>query len=100
MSADGETSWFLYLLECEGNTIYTGITTDVERRFAQHQAGTGAKYTRSRKPIRILGWQRFDNRSEASKAEAAAKKMTSAQKRIFCVQLTEEMAQAPGVDPV
>ncbi|MGO4812277.1 GIY-YIG nuclease family protein [Cupriavidus sp. 2MCAB6] len=100
MPADGEASWFLYLLECEGNTIYTGITTDVERRFAQHQAGTGAKYTRSRKPIRILGWQRFDNRSEASKAEAAAKKMTSAQKRVFCVRLAEKVARTPGVDPV
>ncbi|MDF3885823.1 GIY-YIG nuclease family protein [Cupriavidus basilensis] len=99
MPADGEASWFLYLLECEGNTIYTGITTDVERRFAQHQAGTGAKYTRSRRPIRILGWQRFDNRSEASKAEAAAKKMTSAQKRVFCAQLAEEVAGTPAVDP-
>jgi putative endonuclease len=99
MPADGEASWFLYLLECEGNTIYTGITTDVERRFAQHLAGTGAKYTRSRKPIRILGWQRFENRSEASKAEAAAKRMTSAQKRIFCVQLTTGTAQGPGADP-
>ncbi|MHA7684661.1 GIY-YIG nuclease family protein [Cupriavidus sp. PET2-C1] len=99
MPADGEAPWFLYLLECEGNTIYTGITTDVERRFAQHLAGTGAKYTRSRKPIRILGWQRFDNRSQASKAEAAAKRLTSAQKRSFCAQLTTEAPEAPAVDP-
>ncbi|MCP3021583.1 GIY-YIG nuclease family protein [Cupriavidus basilensis] len=98
MPADGEAPWFLYLLECEGNTIYTGITTDVERRFAQHLAGTGAKYTRSRKPIRILGWQRFDNRSEASKAEAAAKRLTSAQKRSFCAQLATEMRDAPAAD--
>ncbi|MGO4332031.1 GIY-YIG nuclease family protein [Cupriavidus sp. M-11] len=89
MPAESNISWFLYLLECEGNTIYTGITTDVERRFAQHQAGTGAKYTRSRKPIRILAWQEFENRSEASKAEAAAKRLNSAQKRALCAMLSE-----------
>ncbi|MDF3831893.1 GIY-YIG nuclease family protein [Cupriavidus basilensis] len=99
MPADGDASWFLYLLECEGNTIYTGITTDVERRFAQHLAGTGAKYTRSRKPIRILGWQRFANRSEASKAEAAAKRLTSAQKRALCVNLTRDLKRPQGEGP-
>jgi len=46
-----ETTWFLYLLECEGESIYTGITTDVQRRYAQHLAGIGAKYTRSRRPL-------------------------------------------------
>ncbi|WP_454733844.1 MULTISPECIES: GIY-YIG nuclease family protein [Cupriavidus] len=89
MPADGSSApWFLYLLECEGNKIYTGITTDVERRFAQHQAGTGAKYTRSHKPIRVLGWKEFENRSEASKAEAAAKRLNSAQKRDLCAMLS------------
>ncbi|WP_420998101.1 GIY-YIG nuclease family protein [Cupriavidus sp. 30B13] len=97
MPADGTVSWFLYLLECEGNSIYTGITTDVERRFAQHQAGTGAKYTRSHKPIRILGWKEFENRSEASKAEAAAKRLNSAQKRDLCATLS--IIQDPARPP-
>lgn len=93
MSIDAdESAWYLYLLECEGNTIYTGITTDVARRFAQHLAGIGAKYTRSRKPIRILGQRRFATRSEALKAESATKQMTAAQKRQLCEQLD------PGAD--
>jgi len=84
-----ESAWYLYLLECTGGSIYTGITTDVARRFAEHQAGKGAKYTRSRKPVRILGQVRFDSKSEALKAELATKRMTSSQKLAFCAQLAE-----------
>ncbi|AQV96313.1 GIY-YIG nuclease family protein [Cupriavidus necator] len=90
MSAD--SAWYLYLLECTGDSIYTGITTDVARRFAEHQSGKGAKYTRSRKPIRVLGQLRFDTKSEALKAEIEIKRMNSTQKRAFCAQLP---AQAP-----
>ncbi|AZG16166.1 GIY-YIG nuclease family protein [Cupriavidus pauculus] len=79
--------WFLYLLECEGNTIYTGITTDVQRRYAQHVAGTGAKYTRSRKPLRLLGWLAFPSQSDALKAEIQTKRLTAAQKRAMCADL-------------
>lgn len=80
-------AWYLYLLECAGDTIYTGITTDVARRFAQHQAGTGAKYTRARKPVRILAQVRYASKSEALKAEVAVKRLTPAQKRAFCDQM-------------
>ncbi|HBD32279.1 GIY-YIG nuclease family protein [Cupriavidus metallidurans] len=82
-----ETTWFLYLLECEGESIYTGITTDVQRRYAQHLAGIGAKYTRSRRPLRLLGWLEFSTKSEALKAEIRTKRMSAAQKRDFCSQL-------------
>ena len=82
-----EPRWFLYLLECEGDSIYTGITTDVQRRYAQHLAGTGAKYTRSRKPLRLLGWLEFSTKSEALKAEIRTKRMSAAQKREFCSEL-------------
>ncbi|SOZ39578.1 GIY-YIG nuclease family protein [Cupriavidus neocaledonicus] len=85
MSAD--CAWYLYLLECTGDSIYTGITTDVARRFAEHQSGKGAKYTRSRKPIRVLGQVRFATKSEALKAEIEIKRMSSAQKRSFCAAL-------------
>ncbi|WP_427307558.1 GIY-YIG nuclease family protein [Cupriavidus sp. H39] len=86
MSAD--CAWYLYLLECTGDSIYTGITTDVARRFAEHQSGKGAKYTRSRKPLRVLGQLRFATKSEALKAEIEIKRMSSAQKRSFCAHLT------------
>ncbi|GJG94527.1 GIY-YIG nuclease family protein [Cupriavidus pauculus] len=87
IAVDGEAPWFLYLLECEGNSIYTGVTTDVQRRYAQHVAGIGAKYTRARKPIRLLGWLIFANKSEALKAEIRTKRMTAAQKRAMCATL-------------
>ncbi len=81
MSAD--SAWYLYLLECTGDSIYTGITTDVARRFAEHLSGKGAKYTRSRKPIRVLGQLRFETKSEALKAEIEIKRLSSTQKRAF-----------------
>ena len=48
------TAWYVYLLECRDGSIYTGIATDVERRYAEHAAGKGARYTRSRPPLRLL----------------------------------------------
>nr|WP_315597575.1 GIY-YIG nuclease family protein [uncultured Cupriavidus sp.] len=82
-----ETPWFLYMLECEGDSIYTGITTDVQRRYAQHVAGIGAKYTRARRPLRLLGWLQFPNKSEALKAEIRIKRMSATQKRAMYVDL-------------
>ncbi|WP_354685298.1 GIY-YIG nuclease family protein [Cupriavidus necator] len=84
-----DCAWYLYLLECSGDSIYTGITTDVARRFAEHVSGKGAKYTRSRKPIRVMGQLRFDTKSDALKAEIEIKRMSSAQKRAFCAQLAQ-----------
>ena len=47
-------SWFLYLLECRDGTFYTGVTCDLDRRLAAHNAGRGARYTRGRAPVRLL----------------------------------------------
>ena len=47
-------AWYLYLLECTDGSIYTGITVDVEARYAAHAMGRGARYTRSRSPLRVL----------------------------------------------
>jgi putative endonuclease len=58
--------WFVYLLECENDKIYTGITTDVQRRFDEHLKGTGAKFTRSNPPLQILAFKPVTSRSEAS----------------------------------
>ena len=67
--------WFLYVLECERGVLYTGISPDVEKRFALHASGKGAIFTRINKPVRILGVQEFPDRSSATKAEAALKKL-------------------------
>lgn len=79
--------WYLYLLECCGangsTSLYTGITTDLERRFAEHVAGIGARYTRAHPPIRLLASRPYSDRASASRAEAALKKRPSRVKREF-----------------
>lgn len=73
--------WFLYLIECQDGSIYTGITVDVAKRYAAHETGKGAKYMRSHPPKRILKVLEFINRSEASKAEYAIKQLSANKKR-------------------
>ncbi|HWV18990.1 MAG TPA: GIY-YIG nuclease family protein [Rhodocyclaceae bacterium] len=73
--------WYLYLIECEDGSLYTGITTDVERRYAQHIAGKGARYTRMKKPVRLLGFRECGTRSSALKAELAMKRLPPANKQ-------------------
>jgi putative endonuclease len=73
--------WFLYLLECQDGSIYTGITVDVEKRYAEHVSGKGARYTRSHPPKQLLKVFDFSNRSEASKAEHVIKKLSAVEKR-------------------
>ena len=75
------SSWFVYLIECRGESIYTGIATDVARRYAMHAAGKGARYTRSHPPLRLLASFEFPSRSAASRAEYAIKQLAPAQKR-------------------
>lgn len=74
-------TWYLYLLECVDGSIYTGITVDVEARFAAHVAGKGARYTRSHPPVRVLAKFEYPDRSSASKAEYAMKQLPPAAKR-------------------
>jgi putative endonuclease len=80
----GLRRWFVYLIECCDGSIYTGIATDVGRRYALHAAGKGARYTRSRPPRRLLASFAFADRSSASRAEYAIKQLTPAQKRAVC----------------
>lgn len=67
--------WFLYLLECANGAYYAGITPDVAARFAAHQAGKGARYTRANPPLRIVGQKAYADRSAASKAEWQLKQL-------------------------
>jgi putative endonuclease len=72
--------WFLYLIECSDGSVYTGIATDVAARFDKHCAGTGARYTRSRKPVRLLASFELTDRSSALRAEYRVKQLAPAQK--------------------
>ena len=76
--------WFVYILECEDGSLYTGVAVDVQARFAQHAAGKGAKYTRSRPPRRVLATFPCADRSAALKREAAIKRLPAARKRALC----------------
>ncbi len=72
--------WHLYLIECIDGSLYTGITTDVAKRYNQHAAGTGARYTRSHPPLRLVASVSVDTRSQALKAEAAIKRLPKGKK--------------------
>jgi putative endonuclease len=80
-----KSDWCLYLLECVGGVMYAGITNRLAERFAAHQAGKGAKFTRANPPLRILASRPYPNRSEASKAECAIKKLPRSRKLAFLV---------------
>ena len=67
MAEDGKP-WFLYLIECRDESIYTGVALDVCVRYASHEKGRGAAYTRSHPPKRLLATVQFASRSEALKA--------------------------------
>lgn len=71
---------YVYLLECADGTLYTGWTTDPAARLAAHNAGHGAKYTRSRLPVRIVYTESLPTKSEALKRESHIKKLTRTQK--------------------
>ncbi len=65
--------YHLYILECKDGTLYTGITTDVERRFNEHKNKKGGHYTSAKEAVRIVYTEEYPNRSEASKREAEIK---------------------------
>lgn len=74
--------YYTYMIRCKGNTLYTGITTDIERRFSEHsdKDERGAKYTKSHDVEKVEAVWKSENRSQASKLEFALKKLTKQQK--------------------
>ena len=71
---------YVYVLECADGTYYTGYTTDVERRVAEHDAGDGAKYTRGRTPVSLVHVEPYDSRSAAMSREHEVKSYSRARK--------------------
>jgi putative endonuclease len=72
--------WYIYILECSDGSLYTGITIDVNRRLLEHNSGKGAKYTRTRIPVKIRAVFEAQNRSEAAKEEHRIKQLTRKEK--------------------
>jgi len=74
--SDNQSEWFLYMIRCRDGQLYTGITTDVDRRLSEHASGKGAKFLRGKAPLELVFKQGVGSRSDALKAEAAIKKLT------------------------
>ena len=81
-----ETAWYLYILRCGDGSLYTGITTDIQRRLDAHRSGKGAKYTRSRGPLELVYWEECGDKSTALKRECEIKALPRAEK----LKLTEK----------
>ena len=73
-------AWFVYMLRCRDGSLYTGVASDVERRFAEHVSGKGAKYTRSHPPVAVVYREECADKSAALRREAAVKKLSRRQK--------------------
>lgn len=74
------SAYFVYLLECRDGSLYCGYTNDVEKRVKTHNDGLGAKYTKSRLPVKLAYFEEFSSKSDALKRECAIKKLTRPQK--------------------
>ena len=84
-----ESSYYVYMVECSDGTYYTGITTDIKRRIEEHNTSEkGAKYTRTRRPVRLVYSEEYPDRSSASKREWEIKnKFTRAEKQKLLLSL-------------
>jgi len=71
---------WVYILECDDGSFYTGYTTDVERRVRKHDRGDGAKYTRGRTPVELVHRERFESKSAAMSREYEIKQLSRAEK--------------------
>ncbi|HEX7043073.1 MAG TPA: GIY-YIG nuclease family protein [Burkholderiales bacterium] len=94
-SSGADGPWYLYIVECRDGSLYTGITNDLERRLQQHNDGTAARYTRSRRPVRMRYYEQCESRSAALVRECAVRLLTPKQKWA----LVEEYERARGVHP-
>jgi len=72
--------WYVYILRCGDDTLYTGVTDDVEKRLAAHRAGKGAKYTRGRSPLELVYVEEQPDKSAALRREIAIKKLSRREK--------------------
>ena len=79
--------WYVYILLCEGQSLYTGCSNDLEKRFLDHKNGKGGKYTRSHKPLKIVYTEQVTSKSEALKRELHIKSW-SREKKIKVLKLT------------
>jgi putative endonuclease len=79
--------WYVYMIRCSDASLYTGVTTDVSRRFKEHKESTkGSKYARAKIPLRVAYQEQYESRSEAQKREAFLKKLPKRDKELLITQ--------------
>jgi predicted GIY-YIG superfamily endonuclease len=86
MKNENTDTWFVYILLCADGTLYTGITNNLERRCRQHNAGTASRYTRSRRPVRLVYQESQPSRGAALRREAAIKALPRLRKELLIHQ--------------
>lgn len=91
-------TYCVYILRCADGTLYTGITNDLPRRIALHNAGRGAKYTRGRAPVTLLYCEPHADRADASRRERAVKRLSRAQKEAL-IAASPAPTPAPETNP-
>lgn len=89
-------AWWLYVLECRGGVLYTGIAKNLDARFEAHAKGMGAAFTRLNPPLRILGRARLTSRADALRAEYALKQVSRAEKLRWCAAGLESFVASRG----
>ncbi|TNG00043.1 MAG: GIY-YIG nuclease family protein [Gammaproteobacteria bacterium] len=83
-SEQKEPNWYVYIVRCSDNTLYTGIATDLERRVHEHNnSPKGSKYTRARRPVELVYSEVMHNRSQASRRENLIKQLTNREKQLL-----------------
>lgn len=75
------TMWYVYILQCNDGSLYTGITNDLQKRIDTHNDGSGSKYIRSRRPVKLVYKEEFSTKSEALKKEAKIKSFDKENKK-------------------
>ena len=84
LTGSGSTDWKLYIIHCDDDSLYTGVTTDIERRFQEHlEHPRGAKYFNGRKPLEVVYREKGHTRSSACQREAAIKKLSRGEKLLL-----------------
>lgn len=86
-------NWQVYIILCSDNTLYTGITTDLQRRLSQHASGRGAKYFRGRHPLKVIYQESGHTRSSGSKRESAIKALARADKDMLITSEVNELCR-------
>ena len=84
-------NWTVYIILSSDDSLYTGITTDMERRFRQHAGGRGARYFRGRQPLRVVYLEGGHTRSTAGKREASIKAASRAEKILLVASITNQI---------